>query len=752
MPYNAILRPFRRLLRQLNKWFLLPETAVVDYTRRRTARLISFLALILVIATLLEQYIGGNMPWWVPLIALLTYGLSRTRYHTIASVILAVILCVPPYLDILHLSEPTAIAVTYPLVWLALPLFLVMALFPLRWGIFMSVLNMALMLLLPWLNPALNFTHILGALGFMGTLSLLLLSLMSYRNSLEAERETQLITSTERLQLALDSAQMGIWTWDTLSNQVVWSEQVYKLFQQSEQSFSGTFQDYITLVHPDDQAEVMQAITTTLSGGNSIYMVIHRIILADGQIRWLEAKGQVYRDAQGKPVRMAGTVSDITLSREMEMLMQTQARQNEVLAEIAQLLAVATQDYERILQIVVQQAALFLGDGASIQTISADGEWIELAAVYNPNSNYVRIFNEMIDTGPRRVTEGIFGHVYRTGEAVFMPVVNQEKLRAMLPPAQRPFLNQLPYHSLILCPLRPQGQFIGVLGIARHSPGNPYTLADYYFLRNLADRTALAIVNARLYTDLQAELAERRRIESERETLINELEAKNAELERFTYTVSHDLKSPLVTVKGFLGFLEQDINRGDTVRLQADLQHIHDAADKMQSLLNDLLELSRIGRLINTPQAISFAKLITDTLDLIAGRIQTRGVEVIVQPDLPVVYGDQARLTEVLQNLIDNAVKFMGDQPTPRIDIGMCQIDQEAAFFVQDNGIGIPQAYHHEIFGLFNRLDTTIEGTGIGLSLVKRIIEVHGGRIWVESSGIGQGTTFYFTLPMQPPL
>ena len=113
---------------------------------------------------------------------------------------------------------------------------------------------------------------------------------------------------------------------------------------------------------------------------------------------------------------------------------------------------------------------------------------------------------------------------------------------------------------------------------------------------------------------------------------------------------------------------------------------------------------------------------------------------------MPVVYGDRVRLLEVYQNLIDNAVKFMGRQPEPCIEVGVRQHEGEVVCFVRDNGIGINPTYHENVFGLFNQLDPEGGGTGIGLALVRRIVEVHGGRIWVESDGEGRGSTFFFTL------
>jgi PAS domain S-box-containing protein len=245
------------------------------------------------------------------------------------------------------------------------------------------------------------------------------------------------------------------------------------------------------------------------------------------------------------------------------------------------------------------------------------------------------------------------------------------------------------------------------------------------------------------------DLSDRKRDELEREKLIHELEAKNTELERFTYTVSHDLKSPLITIRGFLGFLEQDARAGNMERVHADSQRIVEATANMQHLLDDLLELSRIGRIVNPPELVSMNELANEAVRMVEGRIHTRNVRVEIAPNLPNVYGDRVRLIEVIQNLIDNSVKFMGNHADPWIRIGV-RDSKPPVFFVQDNGIGVDPKFHVKVFELFAQLNTVNEGTGIGLALVKRIVEVHGGTIWVESDGIGKGATFCFTLPKQP--
>ena len=245
------------------------------------------------------------------------------------------------------------------------------------------------------------------------------------------------------------------------------------------------------------------------------------------------------------------------------------------------------------------------------------------------------------------------------------------------------------------------------------------------------------------------QVAEREQLIAEREHLIAELEAKNAELERFNYTVSHDLKSPLVTIKGFLGLLEQDAASGDTERLEHDFDRISAAADKMYNLLEELLELSRVGLQAGPTEEVSLGEIAAEALEMVDGMVTERRVEVDIAPDLPRVLGDRTRLLEVYQNLLTNAMKYMGDQSAPRIDVGLARNGSGGHLYVRDNGIGIEPRYHDKIFGLFERLDAHEEGSGIGLAVVKRIIETHGGNIWVESAGAGKGSTFCFTLRRQ---
>ena len=228
-----------------------------------------------------------------------------------------------------------------------------------------------------------------------------------------------------------------------------------------------------------------------------------------------------------------------------------------------------------------------------------------------------------------------------------------------------------------------------------------------------------------------------------------ELEQKNREIERFTYTVSHDLKSPLVTVKSFIGFLEKDMEAADSGRIAKDILFIKSATDRMSQLLDQILVMSRVGKVITPPVQVQFADLVQEAVELVEGSIRERGVLMKqVQDEQLTLYGERTRLVEIWQNLIENAVKYMGGQPEPHIEIGFELTNGAPVFFVADNGMGIDPRYHAKIFSLFDKLDPKSEGTGLGLALVKRIVEMYEGKIWVESEGVGQGSCFRFTLPL----
>jgi signal transduction histidine kinase len=170
------------------------------------------------------------------------------------------------------------------------------------------------------------------------------------------------------------------------------------------------------------------------------------------------------------------------------------------------------------------------------------------------------------------------------------------------------------------------------------------------------------------------------------------------------------------------------------------------AANRMNDLINDLLQLSRIGRVVQHSEPVDVRALVHEVLDYLQPRLAEVGAAVEVQPDLPRILTDRVRLSEVFDNLLTNAIKYGCIGSEPRITIGSETTVDEVRFFVRDAGPGIAPEYHDRIFGLFQRLASNEEGTGVGLAIVARILQVLGGRAWVESE-VQQGATFWFALP-----
>ena len=239
------------------------------------------------------------------------------------------------------------------------------------------------------------------------------------------------------------------------------------------------------------------------------------------------------------------------------------------------------------------------------------------------------------------------------------------------------------------------------------------------------------------------DVTEERRAEQEIRRMVVQLESKNQELERFAYTVSHDLKGPIFTLKGFLNLLAKDLREDNHQKVERDLAALHRSADALQRLVEDLLEYSRLGHGSGTWAEIRLRSLATEISLLLAGQAKERGVAVHIEPDLPVLFGQVTLLRMLMQNLLENAIKYAESRVTVG---GRTGKGGQVFFFVRDDGPGIDGKYHGKIFNLFEKLDADSQGTGIGLASVQRIVDLHHGHVWVESTP-GEGATFHCRLP-----
>lgn len=506
------------------------------------------------------------------------------------------------------------------------------------------------------------------------------------------------------------------------------SPQVSELLGYSQDGFLKDPVFWKKILHPDDRDRVLLENAITVQSGEP-FQLEYRLLTKNRQIVWVRDQAILMHTSDGKPGYWLGVWTDITSRKQAEEeqaeligVMTKRTIQLQTAAEVSNAVS-SILDINTLLPTVVELIRnhfdyYYVG----IFLVDESRSWAVLRAATGEMGKKMIAIGHRLSVGD----SSMIGWCISNRHARIALDVGEDAVRFRNP--------HLPLtRSEIALPLITHGDVIGAMTIQSVLPA-AFSRVDITALQTMADQVANAIENAQLFT--------------ERAALINELEKRNTELERFTYTVSHDLRSPLVTIRGFLGYLRQDAGSGDLTRFDRDIQRIANAVDRMQALLNDLLELSRVGRLMNLPENIPFGQIVKETVDLVVGSLQAHHIHLNIQEDFPVVHGDRTRLIEIVQNLVSNAAQFMGNQPDPIIEIGTRGIDEAGKFifFVRDNGVGIDPKFHDRIFGLFNRLDPSIEGTGIGLTLVKRIVEVHGGRIWVESKP-GAGATFLFTLP-----
>lgn len=223
------------------------------------------------------------------------------------------------------------------------------------------------------------------------------------------------------------------------------------------------------------------------------------------------------------------------------------------------------------------------------------------------------------------------------------------------------------------------------------------------------------------------------------------------ELSRFTYTVVHDLRAPLVTIKGFLALVERDLAADKPERVRQDLDHITLAADRLHRLVEDLLVLLKLGAVALERGPVSLDVLLHELASLMQGRLASAHVRLELPTEPLRVYGDRSRLLALFQNLLDNAIKFMGTQAEPMIRISLRAEAGTVLCEVVDNGLGVAPAQQAEIFKPFARGHAGIEGSGLGLAIAQRIVELHEGEIGVSSSGVpGEGSCFWVRLPQCP--
>jgi len=295
-----------------------------------------------------------------------------------------------------------------------------------------------------------------------------------------------------------------------------------------------------------------------------------------------------------------------------------------------------------------------------------------------------------------------------------------------------------PLTSFIGVPIRYTGGITGMIALAGKEPG--YTIEDQNDVEALSDAFVEALNRRR--AERQVEL-----LNQELTSRLRQVEAANKELEDFSYSVSHDLRAPVRHINGYLELLDKKALECLDEKNRHYLQVVASAAQRMGILIDGLLAFARLGRMKLVKNRVDLEQLVQEVVQEQASAWPGRRVQWEVAA-LPVVVGDRILLREVMESLVENALKFSQSRPLTRIGIGVVEKERESLFFVRDNGVGFDMRYKDKLFGLFQRLHAQeeFEGNGVGLGKVKRIVLRHGGRVWAEGE-VDRGACFWFSLP-----
>ncbi len=532
-------------------------------------------------------------------------------------------------------------------------------------------------------NGLLEFVYLIEY-GYIAMILLMAFSLS--RTVVDAAIAREALRQAE---LVIDNSPAILFRWQ---NKESWpveyvSENIRQLGYAPGELLSGEI-PYSSLVHPDDLERVMTEVKTYSAGTQESFPQEYRILTRDGRVRSMDDRTTIIRNDAGIITHYQGIIIDITDRRRIE----------------AELL-----ESEEKFRSIVENA---------------------LIAIFTVNDSYQFIYcNDELCRILGRTREWILGRDYRE---VLAPGSLQLVSDRYIMRQQ----GQSPPPRYEVDVVRSDGEYRHLemhVAVVKDAAGRPRTMGQ---LVDITDRTRAAEEIRRLNAELEQRVRER----------TAELEVAVKELEAFTYSVSHDLRAPLRAIGGYAGILLQDHAERLSAEASRFLSTIQATARQMGQLIDDLLSFSRLNKQPLVLQTCAMEDIVRDVLATFGEEKAGRTIEVTVEP-LPPCQGDPGLLKQVWLNLLSNALKYTRRSAKATIVVGHEEHGADVIYFVRDNGVGFDMKYADKLFGVFQRLhrDDEFEGTGIGLAIVKRIVNRHGGQVWTESVP-GQGAAFYFTL------
>jgi len=495
-------------------------------------------------------------------------------------------------------------------------------------------------------------------------------------------QEALLTDPAEQLDLVLELADIALWEWDLEKDEFHWVRRNATF--PPDVAVPHDEDGFLAMVHPVDRTAVREALSACRSGRGACSCEFR--IGREDQWRWVCCRGRLVRDADGTPVRIQGFHTDVHERRETELALER--HQNELEAQDVQNRAILNHAPDGIITIDLRGTILSVNPAA------------EKLFGYGPGELQGQRVEVLMPAPYAAEHDGYIRRFLETGEAQIIGLGREVT-------GLRKDRSTFPMHLEVSQLLRAEGPMF--IGITR-------------------------------------DISERKAVEAELRRVAARLQRSNEDLDDFAYIASHDLKEPLRGISNYASFLLEDFGEKlgeEGGRMTRRIVHL---TERLEEFIDSLLQYSRVGRVDNSVTEVDLQETLSEVLDSMHGIIEERGAEIVVPSPLPTVTCDRVRTGEVFRNLLTNGLKY-NRSSAPRIEITW-EHGSPMTFHVRDNGIGIAPEHRDRIFGMFQRLhgrDDFGGGTGIGLPLVQKIVQRHGGRIWLDSEP-DRGTCFHFTL------
>jgi PAS domain S-box-containing protein len=556
------------------------------------------------------------------------------------------------------------------------------------------------------------------------------------------ETEQALREREEQLRLATEAAEVGLWDVDSISDKLFWPPRVKAMFGISPE-VSVSMADFYAGLHPADRQRTTEAFAAAVdSERRALYDVEYRTVgKEDGLTRWVAAKGRGIFDGSGKCVRVIGTAIDITARKRAEERLREEARVQELLGKISHALVGAQLDTERVVQIATDAATELSGAafGAFFYNVQDQkGEWYTLFTLSGaPREAFARF--------PQPRNTGVFGPTFRGEGVVRSSDITADSRYGHNAPYQGMPEGHLPVRSYLAVPVKTvSGQVLGGLFFGHPAPGVFDERAERLVLA-IAAQAAVAFDNARLHQASQWEIEQRKHAEE----ALSEADRRKDE---FLAMLAHELRNPLSPIMTAGELLSRTI--GEDSRSRMAIEMIKRQTAQLTRLVDDLLDVSRItrGRIQLQRRPTDLASIIAQALETVEPQLRAKQhrLSTTAESYEPLyVSGDHARLLQCVANVLTNSIKYT--DPGGEIRIQTRTVGDSAVIEITDTGVGIGPELLPKVFDLFVQSDRTLDraqgGLGIGLAVVKRLIEMHDGQVTARSPGLGGGSTFEIRLP-----